>query len=74
MFVYQPTYSALSRKQVNGKYVSTWKQKKYIVLESYFGRKLGLSFNNRVLVVEQNKYGVKIVYACIVYDFRNLAE
>ena len=48
--------------------------KKYIVLESYFGRKLGLPFNNSALFVEQNKYGVKIVYACIVYDFGNLAK
>ena len=39
-----------------------------------FGRKLGLPFNNVVLVVEQNKYGVKIIYACIVYDFRKLAN
>ena len=33
-----------------------------------FDCKLGLQFNNSVLVVEKNNYTTKILNACIVYD------
>ena len=81
MFVYEVTFSMVDFKQVNGEYnVSTWKSKviynsglkslhNFSSIIKYFGRKIGLQFNNSVLVVEQNNYATKIVNAYIVYEF-----
>ena len=37
----------------------------------YFRYKIGIRFNQRVLVVQQNSYATKSVNTCIVYNFDN---
>ena len=70
-------------KQVNGEYnFSTWKPKGIYNsgLKSlhdlgpaikYFGSKIGLQFNNSVLVAEQSNYTIKIINAYIIHDLNN---
>ena len=84
MFVYQPIFNTLKLKENKGaKYVIGWKWKgvytsKLIPLYTVilcnikdFGHKIGIQFNNSVLIVEQSNYATKIVNAYIVYDLDN---
>ena len=80
-FVYQPTFNVLELKIDKGtKYGIGWKSKrlfnsKLVALHGaflsnikYFGKKIGMQFNNTPLVEEQNNYASKIVNISIVYD------
>ena len=37
----------------------------------YFGNKIGIQFNNTLLIIEQNNYVTRIVNIYIVYDLEN---
>ena len=83
-FVYQPTFNVLKLKIDKGsEYILGQKSKalynsKLIVLynaflpnENYFGKKIGIQFNNNSLVIEQINYTRKIVNNYILYDLDN---
>ena len=83
MFVSQLTFSTLELKSQGTKYVIGWKLKvlfdsKLLLLHGafvcnikYFGCKIGIQFNNSLLVEEQNNCTTKTVNAYIVYDLDN---
>ena len=86
-FVYQSTFSTLELKEDKGTYyVIHWESKglyasKLTPLYTAFlhnikhsGYKVGVQFNNSVLVLEQNNYVTKILNACIVYDLDGLPK
>ena len=79
MFVYQPTLDTLDLKKGKGiDYVIDWKSRGLYTFTSLYttflhcrklsGYRIGIKFDNSVLVVEENNYASKIVNAYIVYD------
>ena len=84
MFVYQPTFNVLELEvDKYTEYITGWKSKglynsKLRALHSvflpnvkYFANKIGIQFNNTLLVLEQINYITKIVNVYIIYDLDN---
>ena len=85
MFVYQPIFNILKLKEdKDAEYVISWKSKGVYnskIISSLYTSflhniknsvyKMGMQFNNSILVVEKSNYATKIVNAHIVYDLDN---
>ena len=83
MFVYQPTFKTIKYKNTNIEYITEWisnglynsrlnaLNSDFLLNIKYFTKRMGIQFNNILLVVEQSNHTTEIVNVYIVYDLDN---
>ena len=69
MFAYQTATNAIELKKSKIKLIPLYTV--FLNSTKLSGYRTGRKFNNRLLVVEQNNYKIKIVNVYIMYDFQN---